>query len=92
MNFTKYNDPATSDLLFSNARGLRKGDLFMSDRPDEGLVEVLYDYGKCPHDDRPDSVYVRQYGTKGDGIWSASWFISIPADWIVYLTRKEDLV
>lgn len=85
--FTRYNEP-TPDNLFSNARGLQAGDLFMSSRTGEGLVEVLYDYGTCPHDERPESVYVREYGTSGDGIFSASWFIAIPADWIVYLTQK----
>ena len=84
-DYVKYNGQQGC-VVAVEAHRIRKGDRFLSDRASEGEVEVLYDFGKCPHDDRPESVYVREYGTTGDGIFSASWFIAIPRDWLVHLT------
>lgn len=41
---------------------IKAGDQFQSPRDSEGRVEAVYDYGKAPWDERPDSVAVRQVG------------------------------
>jgi hypothetical protein len=41
------------------AREIRTGDRFPSPRREEGLVLAVEDFGRCSHDDRPDSVHIR---------------------------------
>jgi hypothetical protein len=84
---SNYNDPTP---IATVASDLRVGDRFLSDRTSEGEVEVVYDFGTCPWDDRPESVYVKRAGSGiMDGIWNNGWFIAIPSDWVVHLTHGK---
>lgn len=77
-----YNQPRPEFPVARPANELRKGHVFLSDRAAEGTVECLEDYGH--YTDRPEAVYVRERGTTGDGIWSASWFVTIMPNDIVH--------
>ena len=41
------------------ASEVKAGDRFPSPRTEEGVVVAVEDIGRCVHDDRPDSVHVR---------------------------------
>ena len=60
---------------------LTTGVRFRSPRETEGNVTVVCDYGKCEHDNRPESVHVRGVYDTRFGPTVSEFFIALPASW-----------
>lgn len=41
------------------AEEIKAGDVFQSNRAEEGIVKAMCDYGVCKHDERPQSIHVQ---------------------------------
>lgn len=59
---------------------LTAGTYFQSPREEEGMVRVVCDYGKCGHDNRPESVHVLGGPYGKYRAWS-DFFIALPANY-----------
>lgn len=60
---------------------LTSGTVFRSPRKEEGNVTVVCDWGRCSHDNRPESVHVRGVYDTRFGPTRSEFFIALPDSW-----------